>query len=414
MLRRAAEAARLAPPAGGAFDLLLVGLGVRFTDGYADAAPLLEQALRALRDDDCRVARDPRWPGVARAVALDVFDADACHVLAARSVELARERGALGVLPLALNYLAAVRAFEGDLATAEAMLQEADAIADATGGARIGWAGMTVAGFRGDETVASALAAVAPAATERREGVALGFGEHACALVYNGLRRYEEALPAARQASAGDELTVSTWALPELVEAAVGSGRGDAAAAAFARLSERTRAAGTELALGIEARSRALLSEGAAADALYREAIDRLGRCRLAPDRARAHLLYGEWLRRETRDAEAGEQLHAAHDSFAAMGMYAFAERARLELLAAGQKARKRAAETRDGLTPQEAQIAQLASDGYSNPEIGARLFLSPRTVEWHLGKVFTKLAISSRRELRAALPRRAPDPQLA
>jgi DNA-binding CsgD family transcriptional regulator len=192
--------------------------------------------------------------------------------------------------------------------------------------------------------------------------------------------------------------------LPELVEAAARCGRIDAAAAAVACLSERTRAADTDLALGIEARSRALISDGTAADGLYREAIDRLGRTRLRPELARAHLLYGEWLRRENRRVDARAQLRAAYDELTTIGMEAFAERARGELLATGEHVRKRTVQTRDELTPQERQIARQARDGLSNAEIGAKLFLSPRTVEWHLGKVFVKLGISSRNKLTSAL----------
>jgi DNA-binding CsgD family transcriptional regulator len=232
----------------------------------------------------------------------------------------------------------------------------------------------------------------------------LTFGEHARAVLHNGLGQFDAARSAADSASAQDEMTVSTWSLPELVEAAARSGRKEVAAAALERLAERTQAAGTDLALGIEARCRALVAEGAAADELYREAVDRLGRCRLAPDHARAHLLYGEWLRREGRQIDAREALRAAHEMLAAIGMEAFADRARDELLAAGEAVPAPAAEARDELTPQQAQIAALAREGYTNAEIGTQLFLSPRTVEWHLHKVFAKLDVSSRKELAAAL----------
>jgi ATP/maltotriose-dependent transcriptional regulator MalT len=198
---------------------------------------------------------------------------------------------------------------------------------------------------------------------------------------------------------------VSIWALPELVEATGRVGDTERAREALERLAETTQPCGTDVALGIEARSRALLSDGAAAEELYREAIDRLGRTRLRPELARAQLLYGEWLRREGRRVDAREQLHTAHDLFDAIGMEAFAERAGRELLATGEKVRRRSPETREELTPQEGQIARLARDGLSNPEIGAQLFISARTVEWHLRRVFTKLEISSRRQLRTALP---------
>jgi DNA-binding CsgD family transcriptional regulator len=418
MLRRAAEAARDAPLPSGAprgVDLLVDGLAVRFTDGYAAGADLLKRALATVRGEDGRVEQDARWPWFARRVALDLFDDETWHAFATRSVQLAREQGALGVLPLALNFLATMHSFEGELDAAEALLEESDAIADATGAARIVFGRLSLAGFRGDETVLSRLAEDAEApATARGEGVVLTFGEHARALLYNGLGRYETALPAAAGASARDELGVSSWSLSELVEAAARSGHGDDAAAALERLTERTRAAGSEWALGIEARSRALLGEGALADELYREAVERLGRCRLAPERARAHLLYGEWLRREGRRTDAREQLRTAHELLAAMGMEAFAERARRELVATGERARRRTADARDDLTAQELQIAHLARDGHSNPEIGAQLFLSPRTVEWHLRKVFTKLDIGSRKELDAALGTKPREPQPA
>jgi DNA-binding CsgD family transcriptional regulator len=239
--------------------------------------------------------------------------------------------------------------------------------------------------------------------------MALGVVEWASALLYNGHGRYAEALAAAQRGSEHDDLVQYAWALVELIEAGVRSGAPDATAAALDRLSERTQASGTDWALGIEAGSRALLSDDAAAEALYREAIDRLARSRGRVHLARARLLYGEWLRREQRRVDAREQLRAAHEMFTAMGAEGFAERARGELLATGETVRKRTVETRDDLTAQEAQIARLARDGRTNPEIGAQLFISPRTVEWHLRNVFTKLGIRSRRELHDALPDAGP-----
>jgi DNA-binding CsgD family transcriptional regulator len=416
MLQRTAEAARNAPPPGGeprAIDLLLDALAIRFTDGYAPSAALLKRALAALRDEDGRFEEAVRRLGFAARTAFDVFDHETAAALATRSAELARERGALGVLPLALNYVASLRSFEGDLAVADALVAEADAIADATGATRILFARLALAGFRGDEAALSELVeAGKPVAISRGEGGFLTFGEHALALLSNGLGRYDAAFAAAENASAQDELGVSTWSLPELVEAAIRSGRSELAAEALERLGERAHAAASEWALGIEARSRALVSEGAVADELYREAVDRLGRSRLAPEQARAHLVYGEWLRREGRRIDARHQLHAAYDMLVAIGMHGFAERARRELVATGERVRKRTDETRGDLTPQEAQIAQLARDGHSNPEIGAQLFLSPRTVEWHLRKVFTKLDIRSRKELDTALRINMPRPQ--
>jgi DNA-binding CsgD family transcriptional regulator len=238
----------------------------------------------------------------------------------------------------------------------------------------------------------------------RGEGLWLVATEWASAVLYNGLGRYQEALAAAEQAAGHPhELGVSTWVPTELIEAAARSGQPERAAAPLRRLQEISRAAGTEWVLGVEARSRALLSEGAVAESLYQEAIARLSRTRMRVALARAHLLYGEWLRRERRRVDAREQLRIAHSTYSEMGMSGFAERARRELQATGENVRRRSPETRDSLTSQEAQIARLAAEGCTNPEIGAQLYISPRTVEWHLRKVFTKLGISSRTELREA-----------
>ena len=406
--RAAAEAARRAPLSQGpprAVDLLLEGLAVRFTDGYAASAPALRRALSEVLVQGMRAGQDVRWPWTARRVAPDLFDDDAWLALGIRNVQIARDAGALAVLPLAMNYLATLRIFEGDLDAAAALLDEAEAIADATGGAPIVFGRLQLAAFRGDEALASALIeASEPGAIARGEGVVLTFAEHGRAVLHNSLGHYQAALDPAQSASAQDELMLSVWSLPELVEAATRYGRTDLAADAVERLTERTQAAGTALALGIEARSRALLSDGEPAECLYREAIQRLGGTRMRSALVRAHLLYGEWLRRENRRGDAREQLRTAYEGFAAMGMEAFTERSRRELLATGETVRKRAAQTRYEFTAQEVQIARLASDGLSNPEIGAQLFLSTRTVEWHLRKVFSKLGISSRRELRRAL----------
>jgi DNA-binding CsgD family transcriptional regulator len=404
-----ARAARDAPPRPGgpnAVDLLLDGLAVRFTDGYAASASALKRALVAVRDEGGRPDQDVRWPWIARRVAPDLFDDDTWHALALRQLQMARDTGALAVLPLALNLLSMVRCFEGELAAAAALLDEADEIADATGTSPIVFGRVLHAGCRGDEVHGlPMIEASEVAAMERAEGVVLTFGEYARALLHNGLGQHAAALEPAHRASDRDELMVSAWSLPELVEAAARSGRTELAAAAVKRLAERTRAAGTELALGIEARSRALVSEGAAAEELHREAIERLGGCRLALDLARARLVYGEWLRREQRRVDARQQLRVAHEMFATMGAEAFADRARRELLATGETVRARTPDTRDELTAQESQIAQLARGGLSNPDIAARLFISPRTVQYHLRKVFVKLDINSRNQLHAVLP---------
>jgi DNA-binding CsgD family transcriptional regulator len=245
-------------------------------------------------------------------------------------------------------------------------------------------------------------------ARARAEGVALAVGDYARAVLCNGLGQYDEALQAARSASEFEEVVVENWGLSELVEPAVRTGRHDIARAALDRLAVKAGAAGTAWALGIEARSRAIISDGEVAERSYRKAIELLGATRVRAELARAQLLYGEWLRREDRRVDARDQLRTAYDAFVAMGIDAFAERARHELLATGEKVRQRSIETQDRLTPQELQIARLASEGQTNPEIGAQLFLSRRTVEWHLRKIFDKLEIDSRRELPAALHRGA------
>ena len=290
---------------------------------------------------------------------------------------------------------------------AAAEIAELDAVTEATETGIAPYAAMLLAAFQGREAEAVTLIESAvESSAAGGQGIGVQYARWAAAILFNGLGRYEPALAAAREASEEQpELFLSAWALPELIEASIRCGQPEPAAAALERLAVATTAAGTDWALGIEARCRALLSEGDAAEHLYREAVERLGRTRLRPELARAHLLYGEWLRREGRRVEAREQLRTAHELLAAIGMAAFAERARRELLATGERVRKRTVETRDELTAQEEQIARLARDGLSNPEIGARLFLSPRTVEWHLRKVFSKLGINSRIGLHHALP---------
>jgi DNA-binding CsgD family transcriptional regulator len=367
--------------------------------------PPLRLALGALREEGERKGVSVRWPFFARRVAAELFADDKWHSMATRAVQLAREAGALGVLPMALHHLGHVRCFEGDLDGASALLDEADGISLATGTEPRVFGRLSLAGFRGIEAEAVAVfEATVPPAIARGEGLVVTFSEHARAVLYNGLGRYDEALGPAQSASARDELLMPVLSLPELVEAATRSGQAELAYEAIERLSERTSAAATEWALGIEARSRALLSGGEIAQRLYEEAIARLGRTRVAFELARAHLLYGECLRRERRRIDARHQLRLSHDMFTSMGAEAFAARAGRELLATGETARKRTLESRDDLTAQETQIAQLARDGLSNAEIGARLFISPRTVEYHLGKVFTKLGIASREHLDRAL----------
>jgi DNA-binding CsgD family transcriptional regulator len=286
---------------------------------------------------------------------------------------------------------------------ASALIEEADAINEATADTPLVSTSLVLAAWRGQETRALELIeASIQDATPSGEAGAVSLAGYASAVLYNGLGRYQAALAAAQRTCEHEDL-LSTWALPELVEASTRSGSPDVAAAALRRLEERTRAGGVDWTRGIQTCSRALLSDREHADVLYQEALEQLASSDMTLHLARAQLLYGEWLRREGRRVDAREQLRAACGLFSRIGANGFAERARRELLATGATARKRTVETRDDLTAQEAQIARLAGDGYTNPEIGAELFISPRTVEWHLRKVFSKLGISSRKQLRGA-----------
>jgi DNA-binding CsgD family transcriptional regulator len=386
-------------------DLLLDGLARCFTDGRAAAAPVIRGAVDAFAD--ASVEQVLRWGFLASRAANFVWDYDRGLAIGMRAVEVARDAGALEVLAAADNACGQAAAFGGDFATATLLIAEVDAVKEATS-ARIGpYAAIALAALRGRETGFSALidGAIADAAAGG-QGTAVQYAQWARSVLMNGLGRYDEALAAAGEASEQTpELFIASWALSELVEAAVRTEQTERATDALERLGRHIDGCDSEWALGIHARARALLSDDEGAEALYREAIERLDRTRLRPETARAQLLYGEWLRRAHRRSDARAQLQAAHDLCTSIGMEAFAERTRIELVATGATVRKRTAETRDDLTPQELQIARLARDGLSNPEIGARLFLSPRTVEWHLRKVFTKLAIRSRWELERALP---------
>ena len=407
-VREAAEAAQAAPAAPQpprAFDLLLDGLATRFTKGYAAGVPPLRTALDAFRRVEGLTARDVRWLWLACRLAQDLWDDELWHELATRGVRVARDTGALRVLPIAATYRASLHVHAGAFGPASSLIEESDAIIQATGMAPLKFASLMLAAWRGNEIEAQELfEAGRIEATARGEGMGLGVLEWATALLYNGSGRYADALAAAQRGCEQDDVGLFAWNLVELIEAGVRSGATDAAAGALDRLSARTQASGTDWALGIEAGSRALLSNGRAAEPLYREAVERLARSRGEVHLARAQLMYGEWLRRENRRVDAREQLRVAYDRFSRIGAEAFAERARRELLATGETAPRRTVETRDVLTPQEAQIARMASDRQTNPEIGAKLFISPRTVEYHLRKVFTKLEISSRKELRSAL----------
>jgi DNA-binding CsgD family transcriptional regulator/tetratricopeptide (TPR) repeat protein len=411
-----ARAARMAPaPPGpaGAPDLLLDGLALLVTEGYPAGTPALRRALLAFGGQDISAEEGLSWLWLAGRAAMAVWDDETWHVLASRHVKLARDAGALSELPLAVRSRILLHAHVGELAEGAALIAEAQAVADATGSQLGPYGALGIAAFRGREAEATELIrATMDGVTSRGEGRGLT-SQYAAALLYNGLGRYDQALAAAELVCEYDDVGVLGWSLAELVEAAVRSGQPARASDALQRLSEITRASGTDWALGTEARSRALLSEGETAENYYREAIERLGRTRMRPALARAHLLYGEWLRSGNRRRDARAELRTAHDLFTTMGFEAFAERARRELAAAGDTVRKRTVDTASELTAQEAHIARLAVDGRTNAEIGAQLFLSTRTVEWHLGKVYTKLGVASRRELRRALtPLTQADPQ--
>ena len=402
----------LPPPPDGPrpLDLTLEGLALLITDGHAAAASTLQRAAKVLTG--IPVEEVLRWGWVAARTSSAVWDYEGFHAISARQVKLARDVGALDQLPLFLSQAGVGRAWMGDFAGAEGVAAESASVAARTGNRFPPHVALVLRAMQGRE--ADSAAAIASAVEESAasgQRAAATFAQWTAAVLRNGLAHYKEAASAARQAAANPfDPWSALWALPELVEAAARLGDDEVATDALDRLAVMTQPSGNDPALGIEARCRALLSDGADADDLYREAIDRLGLTRLRPELARAHLLYGEWLRREGRRVEAREQLRTAHDLLAGIGMAAFAERARRELIATGEKVRRRGVETRDQLTPQEEQIARLARDGRTNPEIAAQLFLSARTVEWHLGKVFGKLGVSSRRELTAALGQRGQD----
>jgi len=338
--------------------------------------------------------------------ALQLWDDQKWDALSSRHVQLARDAGALSELPLALSARVYLHLFAGELAAASSLIDEIQAATEVTGSSMAPYGPLGLASFRGCRDEATALIATTERDVALRgEGIGITVANWASAVLHNGLGRYEEALTAAEHGSRyPDELTPAAWSAVELIEAAARTGQAERAAGAMRFLSESTTASGTNWALGVQARSLALLSDGKSADRLYRTAIGWLGQTRVRVDLARAHLLYGEWLRRENRRADAREQLRRAHQMLTAMGAEGFAERARRELLATGETVRRRTVETAEELTAQEIQISLRARDGLTNSEIGAELFLSARTVEWHLRKVFTKLGISSRKDLQHAL----------
>jgi len=401
---RVSEAALAGPPlpeAPGPSDLLLQGLAVQFTEGYPTGAPLLKQALSAFRREAVLPPDEARWLWFASWVALFMWDDATWAVLSTRQLELVRQTGALSALPFVLTNASSVYAFLGELGTAASLEEELRAAIEATGIAGMPYGRLSLAALRGRESEFSELIRTAVSEAETRgEGLALTVTEFLSGVLYNGLGRYDDALAAVLPAERFYREGPAIWTLTELIEAAVRSGQVGRARDAFERVRETTSAAGTDWALGIEARSRALLTDGAAAEDLYREAIDRLRRTSIRVQLARTHLLYGEWLRRERRRLDAREQLRTAHELFREFGVEAFAERARIELQATGERARKRTVDTLDRLTPQEAQIARLAAQGETNREIAARLFISASTVEYHLRKAFRKLDVKSRTQL--------------
>ncbi len=385
-------------------DVLLEGLARLVTEGPAVAAPFLREAANTFAGPDVSVAERLRWAWTATVVGAALWD-DRGTCLKWWPAQLARDSGALDQLPMLLNIMAVAAVWRGDLAAAASLVTERDAVCEATGARMAPYAAMRLASIRGSEAEATPLIRdTLEQATARGQGAAVTWANWVAAVLYNGLGRYAEAVAAAKQASEHGHAHISMWALPELVEAAARTGNNELSSQGLDRLSEWTQAGGTDWGLGVEARCRALLAEGEPADQLYEEAIGRLGRTPMRPELARAHLLYGEWLRRQRRRSDARKQLRVAWQMLDEIGMEAFAERARRELRATGESVNRRTLTFQADLTPQESQIARLAADGLSNPEIGTRLFLSPRTVQYHLGKIFTKLHITSRIQLARAL----------
>jgi len=412
LLQEVSRAALAAPPPAEAprpCDLLLDGLARMVTHGHTAAEPTLRRAVNAFLDDQVSGEEWLRWGILAQMATMALWDFDSWVALSTRHVELARASGALAPLSMALNGRGQVATHSGDFETATALAAERDVVNEVTGIRLAANCDLLLAGYRGRLAEATPLfTATIEDSTARGEGFAVQMANWSAAVLHNGLGRYAEALAVAEPSTEETYLPLSTQLiLPELIEAAARTGRADLAAEALNRLAAMTTIEGSDWAKGLEARSRALLSKGQQAEQCYAEAVERLGRTRLRPELARAHLLYGEWLRRENRRLDARHQLHAAYHLLAAIGADAFAERARRELLATGEKVRKREIDTYSQLTPQEEHIIRLARDGRTNPEIAAELFISTRTVEWHLRKVFAKLGITSRRDLHNALPPR-------
>ena len=401
-LHEVARAAAEAPPGTDVAGLLLAGLISWIQEGYAAAAPTLNEALDAISTDE-----DLRLLWLAAPVAHEVFRLDVLNSLTERAVQVARDTGALSLLPTALAIRAGVLHYLGRLADSASLVDEAEAIMRATGSALQASGAVPLAAYRGREPEASELiSAMFHEAEQRDEGWSFGIAGFCKAALHNGLGDYQTAFEAAQEAASYPDLAIYAWTLGELVEAATRIGDHAAAADARARLTERTALTDTAWAQGAQALADALAGPPEHAEARYRDSLTFFAKAGLGMQSARAHLLFGEWLRRAHRRAEARSELRQAHEAFLAMGAEAFADRSARELLATGETVRKRSVTpgTADQLTPQEAQIARLAVAGQTNAEIGASLFLSPRTVEWHLRKIFAKLSITSRRELTATL----------
>jgi DNA-binding CsgD family transcriptional regulator len=397
-----AEAAKAAPATRKlrALDLLLDGLVVLLTDAYAAAVPILRETQHAF-GDAMSPTEQLRWMWGGTVSAMLLWDDERWERLSDRHLELVRETGALGDLPIALSHRGQMHVFAGELAEAASVHEAIEEATKLIGSPLAPYHGAGLMAMLGREAEAKRFIDKARTdVIERGEGAGLEFMDWAEAVLYNGLGRYAEALAASRQVVDRAELVPVGWAMPELIEAAVRTGSVDLAAETDRQLTERSTASGTAWALGIAARSHALLMDGPVADELYREAIERLASTRVAVDLARAHLLYGEWLRREPRRVDARKELRTAYEMFTDFGMEAFAERARIELEATGEHARKRTVDTLGDLTPQEGQIARLVAKGHTNREIASQLFISPSTVEYHLRKVFRKVGVKSRTQL--------------
>jgi DNA-binding CsgD family transcriptional regulator len=390
-----------------ATDQLLDAAALLIDAGWAAGADALKRALAAFRMALTSREFELQWLYLAGYLSIWVWDEEMLDALSARALALVRGEGVLALLPSAAAVRNAWYLFAGDPSAASAQVLEQDTIHEAIVGEGSTGSRIALAAFRGREAeVAQLDETTTRDAVARGDGMWITMAHWSTAVLCNGLGRYDKALEAARLGAAyPPDMHVSSWVLSELVEAAARGGQLEAATDALARLAEMARACGTNWVLGVETRARALVAHPADADELYRHAIELLERTRLRTELARAHLLYGEWLRRDRRRIDARDQLRRAQDMFTSIGMEAFATRAGRELLATGETARKRMDKTRDNLTAQEVQIAQLARDGLSNAEIGARLFISPRTVEYHLHKVFTKLGVTTREHLARVVP---------